>query len=137
MKYLFFILILLFSISYELKATEAFRGYEDEQYASRLIHKKNDTPKKSVSFFHKMKNKFKKALLPGKFPSFWFAFIVSAIGAYTIYGLVAGPLAVLLVYILAKGRKKEVMKSVWGWIAGTVTGLALWFLIKIQLRSRS
>jgi len=67
---------------------------------------------------------------PWGIPSFLWSFVLSAIGAFTIYGLGLGPLSVLIVYFASKKSKKEVRKSVWGWIVGTVVGLGLWILLK-------
>ena len=66
-----------------------------------------------------------KTLAPGKIPSFWFAFVISAIGTYTIYGLAAGPIAVIIVYLSSSGSKKETWRAVWGCITGFVIGGAI------------
>jgi len=68
---------------------------------------------------------------PGKIPSFWWAFVISAIGSYTIYGIAAGPISVLIVYFASKASKTEVRKAIWGWITGTITGLGIWALVKL------
>lgn len=68
---------------------------------------------------------------PGKISSFWWAFVLSAIGSYTIYGIAAGPISVLVVYLSSKGSKTEVRKAIWGWITGTVLGLGIWALVKL------
>ena len=67
---------------------------------------------------------------PGKIPSFWWSFILSTLGTYTIYGMGIGPLSVLIVYFVSKRNKKEVSKSIWGWVTGTIAGLGIWALIK-------
>lgn len=75
--------------------------------------------------------KKKKKLSPGKIPSFWWAFVLSAIGSYTIYGIAAGPISVLVVYLSSKASKVEVRKAIWGWITGTILGLGIWALVKL------
>jgi hypothetical protein len=56
--------------------------------------------------------------------------VLSAAGTYTIYGAVLGPISVLVVYFASQRNKKEVRKSLWGWITGTIVGFGLWLLIK-------
>lgn len=72
---------------------------------------------------------------PGKIPSFWWSFVLSAAGAYTLYGLAVGPLSVLIVFFSSKRNKKEVRKSIWGWIAGTLVGIGIFVLFKLVLKS--
>lgn len=67
---------------------------------------------------------------PGKFPSFLWSFLWSAAGTYTIYGAVAGPISVLIVYLASDRDKKEVRRALWGWVTGTVVGLGLWLYIR-------
>lgn len=73
-----------------------------------------------------------KTASPGKIPSFWWSFVLSAIGSYTIYGIGLGPLSVLIVYFSSGKDKIEVRKSIWGWISGTVAGLGVWALMKLK-----
>ncbi|MEA2043253.1 MAG: hypothetical protein U9N85_11990 [Bacteroidota bacterium] len=98
--------------------------------AQQLITVEEFNSEQKNNFWKRSKQFIQQKLLPGNFPSFWFSFLISAIGAYTIYGLAAGPLSVLLIYLLAKGSKSEVMKSFWGWITGTAVGLGIWILIR-------
>ncbi len=72
----------------------------------------------------------KETTTPGKIPSFLWSFVLSAAGTYTIYGAVLGPISVLVVYFASQRNKKEVRKSLWGWITGTIVGFGLWLLIK-------
>ncbi len=67
---------------------------------------------------------------PGKIPSFWWSFVISFVGGATLWGLGAGPLSVLIVYFSSGKNKKEVRKSVWGWIAGSILGVLLWIVAK-------
>lgn len=90
-----------------------------------------DSANEKQSFFKRSFLRVKAALVPGNFPSFLWSFLISAIGAYTIYGLVLGPLSVLAVYFMAKKKKSEVMKAVWGWLTGTAVGLGVWILIRV------
>jgi hypothetical protein len=61
-------------------------------------------------------------IAPGKIPSFWWAFTISAIGTYTLYGAGLGPVAVGIVYLDTHGDKAETKKAVWGCLAGLVVG---------------
>jgi hypothetical protein len=67
---------------------------------------------------------------PGKIPSFLWSFVLSAAGTYTIWGTAAGPISVLVVYFASGRDRKEVHRSLWGWVTGTVFGLGLWMLVK-------
>ena len=60
-----------------------------------------------------------------KFPTFWIVFIISAIGAFTLYGLAAGLIAVTIVYFVTKGNKTETKKAFWGFLIGLVVGLGI------------
>jgi len=75
--------------------------------------------------------KRKRKLAPGNIPSFWWSFTLSAIGSYTIYGIGAGPISVLVVYFSTDANKKEVRRAMWGWITGTIVGLGLWAILKM------
>ncbi len=68
---------------------------------------------------------------PGRISSFWWSFVLSAIGAYTLYGLAVGPISVLIVFWASKRNKSEVRKSLWGWILGTIFGISLFVLFKL------
>lgn len=130
---LFVILFVFFSSNVSAGETQPKPGEAIEQAELSI----SDTPRSPPeyrpvkTFFSKLFKPVKEALLPGSFPSFLWSFLISAVGAYTIYGLALGPLSVLVIYFLAKGNKKEVMKSVWGWITGTVVGLGLWILLRV------
>ena len=65
---------------------------------------------------------------PGKIPSFWWAFTLSIIGSYTLYGAVAGPIAVGVVYFATDKDKGETKKAIYGCLTGTVLGLGLRYL---------
>ena len=69
---------------------------------------------------------------PGGIPSFWWSFVLSAIGSYTLYGIGAGPVSVLIVFFASGRNKKEIRKSIWGWISGTVVGIGLWVLVRLR-----
>jgi hypothetical protein len=62
---------------------------------------------------------------PGKFPSFWFTLIFSAVGTYTLYGAVAGPIAVGIVYFSTHKDKIETKKAIWGCVTGTLIGAGI------------
>jgi len=64
---------------------------------------------------------------PGKFSSFWFTFLLAAIGTATLWGAALGPIAVLIVYFTS-GTKAEVRKSLWGWLAGLAVGIVILIL---------
>jgi len=62
---------------------------------------------------------------PGKFPSFWFTLIFSSVGTYTLYGAVAGPIAVGIVYFSTHKDKIETKKAIWGCVTGTIIGAGI------------
>jgi hypothetical protein len=66
---------------------------------------------------------------PGKIPSFWFSFVLSAIGTYTLYGAVAGPISVGIVYFSSKRDKAEVKKAFWGCLTGTLVGAGMYVVL--------
>jgi hypothetical protein len=66
---------------------------------------------------------------PGKIPSFWFAFTLSAIGTYTIYGVAAGPIAVLIVHYSSGKDKTERKKAIWGCATGTLIGAGIKYAV--------
>lgn len=66
---------------------------------------------------------------PWGLPTFWFVFVVSAIGTYTLWGIPAGLIAVTIVYFSAKGNKKEFRRALFGWILGTILGGTLKYFI--------
>jgi len=65
---------------------------------------------------------------PGKIPSFWWAFTLSIIGSYTLYGAVAGPIAVGVVYFSTDKNRDETKKAIYGCLTGTVLGLGIRYL---------
>ncbi len=66
---------------------------------------------------------------PGKIPSFWWAFSFSIVGSYFIYGAVAGPIAVAIVYFNTDKDKAETKKAIYGCLTGTVLGLGIRYLV--------
>jgi hypothetical protein len=66
---------------------------------------------------------------PGKFPSFLFTFTLSAIGTYFIYGAIAGPISVAIVYFSTKKDKIETKKAIWGCITGTLIGAGIKYAV--------
>jgi hypothetical protein len=65
----------------------------------------------------------------GNLPAFWFCFILSAIGTYTIYGIVAGPIAVGIVYYSSDKSKTETKKAIWGCVSGTLVGAGAYYVL--------
>jgi len=66
---------------------------------------------------------------PGNFPSFWFSFAFGAIGTYFIYGVVAGPISVGIVYFSTNKDRAETKKALWGCIAGTLLGAGIKYVV--------
>jgi hypothetical protein len=66
---------------------------------------------------------------PGKMPSFWFTFAFSSIGTYTLYGAVAGPISVGIVYLSSDNDKIEVRKAIWGCLSGTLIGAGIKYAV--------
>lgn len=66
---------------------------------------------------------------PGNLPSFWVAFAMSAVGTYFIYGAVAGPISVAIVYASSKRDKRETKKAIWGCISGTLIGAGIKYAV--------
>jgi hypothetical protein len=136
MKQLVTVLTIIFTLHTGLQAADYKPSAEGNNQTQELFE--NDFPENSKKnkririFFKKAAEEIIRPFVPGKFPSFLWSFILSAVGAYTIYGLVLGPISVLVVYLLAKKQKKEVMKSVWGWITGTAVGLGIWILLRVK-----
>ena len=62
---------------------------------------------------------------PGNISSFWWSFSFSIIGSYTLYGAVAGPISVGIVYLSSKKDKIETKKATWGCLTGTILGFGL------------
>ncbi len=60
--------------------------------------------------------------------SFWWAFAFSLVGSYTIYGAVAGPITVGVIYFVSKKDKAETKKAIYGCLTGTVLGLGIRYL---------
>ena len=142
MKQLFLVFFSLLIASSSLYAVDGcpveqngniYENYELLQH-NNSFHAGNIKPfnilKRKLNKKHPAHNLIRFFLSSG-FPFFLFAFIISAIGAYTIYGLAVGPLTVLIIYFIVNGRKKEVMKSFWGWIAGTLVGLGVWIMLRV------
>jgi hypothetical protein len=70
---------------------------------------------------------------PGKIPSFWWAFSLSIIGSYTLYGAVAGPIAVGVVYFSTEKNKEETKKAIYGCLTGTILGLGIRYIVSNAL----
>lgn len=68
-------------------------------------------------------------LAPGNIPSFWWALSFSFVGSYFIYGAVAGPIAVGIVYFNTDKSKQETKKAIYGCITGTVLGLGIRYIV--------
>jgi hypothetical protein len=68
-------------------------------------------------------------IAPGKIPSFWFAFTLSAIGTYSIYGVAAGPIAVIIVHYSSGKDKLERKKAIWGCVTGTLIGAGIKYAV--------
>jgi hypothetical protein len=66
---------------------------------------------------------------PGNIPSFWWAFSFSFVGSYFIYGAVAGPIAVGIVYFNTDKDKSETKKAIYGCLTGTVLGLGIRYVV--------
>lgn len=62
---------------------------------------------------------------PGNLSSFWFTFTLSAVGTYFIYGAVAGPISVGIVYFSTHKDREETKKAIWGCLAGTIVGAGI------------
>jgi hypothetical protein len=75
----------------------------------------------------------KSCMAPGRIPSFWFSFALSAVGTYSLYGAVAGPISVGIVYLAADKDKKEVKKAIWGCVTGTILGAGIKYAV-VKLR---
>ncbi len=139
------LLIILFSITNYLladnpigKKTESQQNklneqssFQPEEQATRIANKTQSSDKKTFKIRKNRRKRNKKRSVPGKFPSFLWSFLLSAIGSYTLWGIGAGPLSVLIVYFASKKDKKEVRRSIWGWILGTIVGLALWAIFRL------
>jgi hypothetical protein len=135
MKYFFLLFLFVFSINMIGLAAETEPQYSEtaagQERVSEGIPMPVDFSNEKQSFLKRGLLHIQAVFLPGNFPSFLWSFLISAIGAYTIYGLVLGPLSVLAVYFMAKKKKSEVMKAVWGWLTGTAVGLGIWILIRV------
>ncbi len=71
---------------------------------------------------------------PGKMSSFWFTFLMAAVGTALLWGAFLGPLAVLIVYFSSGKLKVEVKKSLWGWLAGLAIGVLVLILRFVVLQ---
>lgn len=143
MKKIFILIIFAFSIAFvnaanpHVKDTilnanseneaQLMASYDDEGFK---IIKASDVDIMKSEIKTSPKN-IEKTMSPGGIPSFLWSFVLSAIGGFTIYGLGLGPLSVLIVYFASGKNKKEVKKSIWGWITGTLVGVGLWILLKV------
>ena len=66
---------------------------------------------------------------PGNISSFWWSFSFSIVGSYSLYGAVAGPISVGVVYYSSKKDKIETKKAVWGCLTGTILGFGLKYAV--------
>jgi len=66
---------------------------------------------------------------PGKLSSFWFSFVLSSIGTYSLYGVVAGPISVGIVYFSSQKDNAEVKKAFWGCITGTIISAGIKYAV--------
>ena len=66
---------------------------------------------------------------PGKISSFWWSFSFSIVGSYTLYGAVAGPISVGIVYLSSKKDKIETKKAIWGCLTGTILGFGIKYVV--------
>ncbi|MBN1251764.1 MAG: hypothetical protein JXR51_06785 [Bacteroidales bacterium] len=66
---------------------------------------------------------------PGNISSFWWSFSFSLVGSYTLYGAVAGPISVGVVYLSSKKDRIETKKAVWGCLTGTILGFGLKYAV--------
>ena len=66
---------------------------------------------------------------PSNIPSFWWSFSFSIVGSYFLYGAVAGPISVGVVYLSSKKDKIETKKAVWGCLTGTILGFGLKYAV--------
>ena len=66
---------------------------------------------------------------PGNIPSFWWSFGFSLVGSYSLYGAVAGPISVGIVYFSSKKDKIETKKAIWGCLTGTILGFGLKYAV--------
>lgn len=71
---------------------------------------------------------WKQLSAPGALNSFWWSFVLSAVGTYSIYGVVLGPISVLVVYLSSDADKAETKKALWGWLAGSAVGATAKFI---------
>ena len=68
---------------------------------------------------------------PGRIPSFWWSFTISFVGSLTLYGAVAGPIAVGVVYFNTGKNKNETKKAIYGCLTGTVLGLGIRYIASL------
>jgi hypothetical protein len=142
------IVFLLFTISLNSEAIEnsadLFFYDEDKvqkefadlnELESYLIQNPQSEIEEILTAFPSLKNTMNSELMmplndfemaaPGKIPSFWFSFALSAIGTYFIYGAVAGPISVGIVYFSTDKDKTETKKAIWGCVTGTLIGAGI------------
>ncbi len=60
---------------------------------------------------------------------FWTAFAVGAIGTFFIYGAVAGPIAVAVIYFTTDKNVESTKEAAWGCAAGTLLGAGVKWLV--------
>lgn len=65
----------------------------------------------------------------GNMSYFWTAFAVSAVGTYFIYGAIAGPITVGVIYFTTNKDIEKTKKAAWGCAAGTLLGAGIKFAV--------
>ncbi len=144
-KYIFIIIILLSSnlifasnsdslFCYnELAVNEQFKEIDELE---KLFIANPDTISHFTSCYQTENNLFnnypfnvQQTFAPWNLPSFWFAFVLSAVGTYSIYGIAAGPVAVTIVYLSSNGCSRETRRATIGCVGGLILGGALKYFI--------
>ncbi|MBN2662897.1 MAG: hypothetical protein JXR68_04545 [Bacteroidales bacterium] len=77
-------------------------------------------------------NSFFETARGDKWGAFWIAFIIAAIGVYSIYGFAAGIVVVGITYFATNGNKKAFKKAIWGCLSGLVLG-ALFLILRLSI----
>jgi len=149
MKKLLIISFLIISISSfgittdslsNLHNSELYYEIENLQTIEKITYISQDDYSKILDslnlYFNQINNPLndKSITSPWNLPSFWFSFVLSAVGAYTIYGIGLSPAAFGIVYFSSKGDKTEVRKAIFGCLAGIAFGGGLKLLV-MNMRS--
>jgi len=129
-KYIYLTIILL-SVNLALASNVST---SDKSYENKQISKVNNftEPQTSYVLLSILPIELKKTHAPWGLPSFWFAFVLSAVGTYTLYGIVAAPIAVTIVYLSSKGNRQDTKRAIIGSLLGIAVGGALkYFMMNI------